>query len=231
MPALEGSSRMCSRSGPRPLPDPAAAGLFEWSMQHQEDGTEARPMAEADRQWLEDALKGAMIDLGKRMQDIKQTLDDEGTAGADGGAAAAAAEGAGGGGASLADKERLLDELMDIVEHIDLARGAGRACRGRWEGCCCTAARSCSRAAGKHPQPNRLRLHSGLPRPPPPPQCRPADHRRPAHAAGPAGLPARQPALARRRGGRDVRAEQPAHAGGLHGWRRHAPPAAAAARR
>ena len=35
-------------------------------MQQQGDGTtsEARPLAEADRRWLEDALKSGMIDLG-----------------------------------------------------------------------------------------------------------------------------------------------------------------------
>lgn len=91
-------------------------------MRQQGDGTTApRPMAEADKEWLDTALKSAMIDLGKRMQDIKETLDA-----GDGSAAEADAAGE---GASLQERERLLDELMDIVEQIDLARGG-----------CCTAA-------------------------------------------------------------------------------------------
>jgi hsp70-interacting protein len=53
-----------------------------------------------------------MVDLSKRLQDINETLA-EGPAAADDPAAAAAA---------LADKERLLEELVDLVENIDLAR-------------------------------------------------------------------------------------------------------------
>ena len=91
-------------------------------MQQQGEGHsgQARPMTEADRRWLEDALKSAMIDLGKRMKDIKDTLDagEAGSGAADGGS-----------GASLEEREQLLDELMDIVESIDLARGgAAGAC-------------------------------------------------------------------------------------------------------
>ncbi|KAL4855954.1 Hsp70-binding protein 1 [Chlorella vulgaris] len=89
-------------------------GLFEWSIAQQGDGTAAaRPLTEQDRSWLEGALKSAMIDLSKRMQDIKATLD--------GGEAATAAE-SDAEPATLQQKEQLLDELMDIVDSIDLAR-------------------------------------------------------------------------------------------------------------
>jgi hsp70-interacting protein len=83
----------------------------------QSDGTaDPRPMSEEDRAWLEGALKSAMIDLSKRMQDIKLTLDS-GDSGVGGGNDAAAEP------ATLEQKEQLLDELQDIVESIDLARG------------------------------------------------------------------------------------------------------------
>ncbi len=123
------------------------AGLFEWSMQQQGDGThEPRPVSETDRQWLDQALKSAMVDLGKRMQDIKESLDaSEAAPEAAGGSSAGGAEPGAGAVASLEEKEQLLDELMDLVENIDLARG-GLACAGLhswpsaqhcWHGGCC----------------------------------------------------------------------------------------------
>lgn len=108
-----------------------AAGLFDWSMQQQGDGdAPPRPMSEADRAWLENALKSAMIDLGKRMADIKGSLD-AGGAGAAAGDGGGGAEGEGASPASLEDKERLLDELQDIVDQIDLAKG-GRQGGAGW---------------------------------------------------------------------------------------------------
>lgn len=90
-------------------------------MAHQGDGTsEARSMSQEDRAWLEGALKSAMIDLSKRMEDIKQSLDSSsGGAAAPGGGGPGAEDAA----ASLEQQERMLDELQDIVESIDLARG------------------------------------------------------------------------------------------------------------
>lgn len=125
------------------LTEPACtpiAGLFDWSMQHREEGDgPPRPMSEADRHFLEDALKSAMIDLGQRMADIKESLDagGAGAAAGDGGGAAAAGEGAAA-PVSLEDKERLLDELLDIVEQIDLAKGGqgGGAGRVQFTGRC-----------------------------------------------------------------------------------------------
>lgn len=88
------------------------AGLFEWSMKYQ-DGTvptsESHPMSEADRSWLENALKGAMVDLSNRMLEIKGTLDSTTTS-------TSISED------DLHEKEQLLEELMEIVESIDQAK-------------------------------------------------------------------------------------------------------------
>ncbi len=105
-------------------------------MRHQDDTSTPRPLSEADRRWLDDALKSVMVDLGKRMADIKDTLDTADTA--DVGGSSAAGEAAAAPAASLEEREQLLDELKDLVEQIDLARGAqqpglvgGRGCRSR----------------------------------------------------------------------------------------------------
>lgn len=81
--------------------------LFEWSMKYQEEGStisqdDAR-LSAADREWLEDALKHAMVDLSKRMTDIKDALDE-------------------GQESSVEEKERMLDELLELVESIDQAK-------------------------------------------------------------------------------------------------------------
>lgn len=95
-------------------------------MQHREEGDgPPRPMSEGDRHFLEDALKSAMIDLSQRMADIKDSLD-AGGAGAAAGDSGCGAAGDGSNPASLEAKERLLDELLDIVEQIDLAKGGWR---------------------------------------------------------------------------------------------------------
>lgn len=91
-------------------------------MRHQDDTSTPRPLSEADRRWLDDALKSVMVDLGKRMADIKDTLDTADTA--DVGGSSAAGEAAAAPAASLEEREQLLDELKDLVEQIDLARGA-----------------------------------------------------------------------------------------------------------
>lgn len=88
---------------------PAWKGLFEWSMRYQ-DGTgpalRPRELTEADQLWLTEALKSAMVDFGDRLQDITAELAGGPEIGAD----------------VLAEKEQLLDELMEIVENIDQAR-------------------------------------------------------------------------------------------------------------
>lgn len=76
-------------------------------MKFQEDGTTSappRPMSEEERRWLEDALRGGMIDLGKRMHEIKATLESQVTE------------------EDIALREQILDELIEIVESIDHAR-------------------------------------------------------------------------------------------------------------
>jgi Sec-independent protein translocase protein TatA len=82
---------------------------------------------------LDEALQDFMKDFADRMKEIKHALSDEGqpasgqqqqqqqqhqqgTDAAAGGSAAAA-------GVSLSEKEALCDELMDIVESVDCARG------------------------------------------------------------------------------------------------------------
>lgn len=87
-------------------------GLFEWSMKYQSDGTSniQGSLSEVDKEWLEEALRGAMVDLGKRLEDIKECLDD-GTP-----------EGSSQTPATIEEKERLLDELLDLVESIDQAK-------------------------------------------------------------------------------------------------------------
>jgi hsp70-interacting protein len=84
-------------------------GLFEWSMKYQSDGTSQTQgsLSESDKEWLEEALKGAMVDLGKRLEDIKESLDGEGSSQAP---------------ATIEEKEQLLDELLDLVESIDQAK-------------------------------------------------------------------------------------------------------------
>lgn len=66
-----------------------------------------QPLSEDDKQWLEQALKGAMLDLSNRMMDINNVLTDRTTTTSP---------------ATLQEKERLLDELMEIVESIDQAK-------------------------------------------------------------------------------------------------------------
>ncbi len=86
-----------------------SAGLFEWSMRYQ-DGTRPtapQAMSSEDRVWLEDALKNYMVDLSQRMKEIKDTLNGSQTR-----------------PTTLEEKEMLLEELMELVEGIDQARGA-----------------------------------------------------------------------------------------------------------
>lgn len=88
-------------------------GLFEWSMKYQSDGSSNDAHASlsgADREWLEEALRGAMVDLGKRLEDIKDSLDDD----AQGGSTEHRV--------TIEEKEKLLDELLDLVESIDQAK-------------------------------------------------------------------------------------------------------------
>lgn len=86
------------------------------------------------RAWLEQAMQEFMKDFAERMREIKDALTgsaaqqqggttDEGAGGSQlhGGTGATAA-------LSLAEKEALCDELLDIVESVDHARGAQSKC-------------------------------------------------------------------------------------------------------
>lgn len=77
---------------------------------------------------LDNALQEFMKDFADRMKEIKHALSDEGQPAADQQqqqqqGAEAAAGSAAAAGLSLAEKEALCDELMDIVESVDCARG------------------------------------------------------------------------------------------------------------
>lgn len=65
---------------------------------------------------LEGALKGAMVDLSKRMVDIKEALDDSATP------TNTRSSSSGIGRERVEEKERMLDELLDLVESIDQAK-------------------------------------------------------------------------------------------------------------
>jgi hypothetical protein len=80
---------------------------------------------------LDEALQEFMKDFADRMKEIKHALSDEGQPAADQqqqqqGGEAAAGGSAAAGGLSLSEKEVLCDELMDIVESVDCARGGWR---------------------------------------------------------------------------------------------------------
>jgi hsp70-interacting protein len=94
-----------------------------------QDGISSEPtppqqMAEADRQWLEEAMKEAMVDLNKRMQDIKSTLDQAAleTSTSTTSSDAQQEQEQRQQQQRVEDYERLLDELVEIVESIDYAR-------------------------------------------------------------------------------------------------------------
>lgn len=88
-------------------------GLFEWSMKYQSDGSgnAQGSLSESDKEWLGEALRSAMVDLGKRLVDIKESLDDVG--GEDVSSISTT---------TIQEKEKLLDELLDLVESIDQAK-------------------------------------------------------------------------------------------------------------
>lgn len=85
-------------------------GLFEWSMKYQDGaraggGSAPQPLDPEKKAWLDNALQEFMKDFADRMKEINSTLG-----------------GSGDSSSSLADKEALCDELMEIVENVDYAR-------------------------------------------------------------------------------------------------------------
>ncbi|KAG2426037.1 hypothetical protein HXX76_013227 [Chlamydomonas incerta] len=109
---------------------PQWKGLWDWSLKHA-DGTGGSRFRPEDvdpekMKWLDAALKSYMVDFGARMRDIKTRLaSDTAAAAAAAGAGkdqAPDADGEAGEDAEVEEKERLLEELMDIVGSIDYAR-------------------------------------------------------------------------------------------------------------
>lgn len=87
----------------------AHAGLFEWSIQQQEGSTDPaarRHVTPEDRKWFMEAMGAHTQDVSKRLRDIKGALDDKDDS-----------------DAQVGEKLKLLDDLMEIVEQIDYARG------------------------------------------------------------------------------------------------------------
>jgi hypothetical protein len=66
---------------------------------------------------LEQALQEFMKDFADRMKEINASLAADSSSGA------GAGDNNSSSGTSLADKEALCDELMEIVENVDYARG------------------------------------------------------------------------------------------------------------
>ena len=59
---------------------PLPAGLFEWSILHndgtRDNSTQLRQVPEEDRKWFLEAMESQQEDLVKRMKTIKAALDD-----------------------------------------------------------------------------------------------------------------------------------------------------------
>lgn len=84
-------------------------GLFEWSIQQQEGSTDPsarRQISEEDRKWFMEAMDSQTVNISKRLCDIKQTLDDKDDS-----------------DEQVGEKLQLLEDLTEIVEHIDYAKG------------------------------------------------------------------------------------------------------------
>ncbi|KDD72740.1 hypothetical protein H632_c2952p0, partial [Helicosporidium sp. ATCC 50920] len=93
-------------------------GLLEWSLQHH-DGTRAsQPMSAEDRAWLEEAMQSSVVDLGKRMQELTALLSSR--------VPQAQTEEISATSEAVLEMERALDELVEIVEHVDCATDLAR---------------------------------------------------------------------------------------------------------
>ena len=90
---------------------PAYTGLFEWSIKNQDtskpsDAHRARQVSEEDRKWFQEAMEAHTEDIYKRLRGIKDALESKTDVPED-----------------VDEKLRLLDDLTEIVESIDYARG------------------------------------------------------------------------------------------------------------
>lgn len=90
---------------------PVNAGLFEWSIKNQDtskpqDTSQVRQISDKDRKWFAEAMEAHTEDVGKRLRGIKDALESKADIPED-----------------VDEKLRLLDDLTQIVENIDYARG------------------------------------------------------------------------------------------------------------
>ena len=83
-------------------------GLFEWSIKNQDTSknSDARQVSEEDRKWFQEAMEAHTEDIYKRLRGIKDALESKADVPED-----------------VDEKLRLLDDLTEIVESIDYARG------------------------------------------------------------------------------------------------------------
>lgn len=86
-------------------------GLFEWSIKNQDtskplDPSQVRQISEDDRKWFQEAMEAHTEDIYKRLRTIKGALEAKADVPED-----------------VDGKLRLLDDLTEIVENIDYARG------------------------------------------------------------------------------------------------------------
>ncbi|BDA45863.1 probable Hsp70 nucleotide exchange factor FES1 at N-terminal half [Coccomyxa sp. Obi] len=90
------------------MAQPDWKGLFEWSIQQQDHSTDPstrRQITEEDRKWFMEAMQSQTEDVTKRLRGIKGALDDKDDS-----------------DAQVGEKLKLLDDLVEIVEHIDYAK-------------------------------------------------------------------------------------------------------------
>lgn len=88
---------------------PDWAGLLKWSLSHSDGTAPAREISEEDRKWFAEAVKANTVDDVAIMQQIGAFLVQESEEGV------SEEE-------MVQTKEDLLEELMDIVDHVDRAR-------------------------------------------------------------------------------------------------------------
>ena len=86
-------------------------GLFEWCIKNQDtskpsDARQPRHISEDDRKWFQEAMEAHTEDIHKRLRGIKDALESKADVPED-----------------VDEKLRLLDDLTEIVESIDYARG------------------------------------------------------------------------------------------------------------
>ncbi|CAG9465574.1 unnamed protein product [Pedinophyceae sp. YPF-701] len=122
---------------------PMWRGLFDWSMRHSDGTLPTAPVDPEKMKWLQDAMTHYTVDIPNKMKGIRGRLEEcadvlapgkdlplllGAPPGHDGGASAAPAppappaEGSAAAAPTPEEAERLLDELLEIVENLDFAR-------------------------------------------------------------------------------------------------------------